>query len=372
MADGKWSIGKGHLGIKYLPSAIYLLPFAILLLLSRPAHALTIDNVNISPSGPASPILYETGESSGTTISFRVDQSGFVQVAVSCGIQNFGDAGTNVANLGQVYSAAGTYSMFWNGLWLIGGDFGRTATTCDFTLAFSTSGGTPVNPVPPPTNLVKLNSVDIHNVTVTPSVSATGSTTFPYVIGYSLAKAASVSVTIMNSSSATVRTLLKNQPQVSEAVASTMTLTWDGLADNGTPAPLGTYTLTINATDPAVPGSNAIPRTQTLVVQSLAGAAGDPQKLFESNVYVYPNPVRNGQAFFNVLPVRDGATIHLRIYTITGTLVLDQDITAQLPFKWTATNQSGNKVGRGLYYYVVREDDVQGTLQATKKMAVLP
>ena len=63
-------------------------------------------------------------------------------------------------------------------------------------------------------------------------------------------------------------------------------------------------------------------------LQSLAGAAGDPQKLFENNVYVYPNPVRNGQAIFNAIPVRDGATIHLRIYTITGTLVLDQDITS--------------------------------------------
>ena len=357
--------------------------FAGLLCLTplRSAHALTISGVTFSQS----PVTFETGGiPSGTTIGFTLDQSGLVQVAVNCGIQNFGDTGTNVANLSQLFSPpftgpGGTCQIFWPGLWLIGGDNGRNATTCDFALTFSTtsiSGSSSTTPSPAPTNLVTLNSVDIHNVSVTPSVSATGAATSPYIIGYSLAKAANVSITITNSSSATVRTLLKNQPQVSEAVVSTITLAWDGLADSGNPVPLGVYTLSINAADPAVSGSSAIPRTRPIVVQSLAGATGDPQQLFESNVYVYPNPVRNGQAFFNVLPVRDGATIHLRIYTITGTLVLDQDITgditAQHVFKWYVTNQSGNKVGRGLYYYVMREDDSQGTLQVTKKMAVLP
>jgi len=333
----------------------------------RPAHALSISGVTFSQS----PVTFETGGvPNGTTIGFTLDQAGLVQIAVNCGIQNFGDTGTNVANLSQTYSAAGTYQLFWNGLWLIGGDYGRNATTCDFTLTFST-GSNSVNPVPAPTTLVTLNSVDIHNLAVNPSVSATGAATYPYVISYDLAKLTNVSIAIINSSNTVVRTLLKNQQQVSEAF-STMTVTWDGLADSGNPVPLGVYTLTVSATDPAVPGSNAIPRSRTIIVQSLAGAAGNPQALFENNVYVYPNPVRNGQAYFNVLPVRDGALIHLRIYTITGTLVLDQDITSQLPFRWNATNQSGHKVGRGLYYYVMREDDNQGTLQVTKKMVVLP
>ena len=344
--------------------------FAGLLCLApiRPAQAITISGVTLSQS----PVTYETGGvPNGTTIGFTLDGPALVTIAVNCGIQNLGDTGTNVANLSQVYGiASSTFSIFWNGLWLIGGDYGRVATSCDFTLTASTNGAS-ANPSPTPTALVTLNSVDIHSLVVTPSLSATGAATFPYTIGYALAKSANVSITITNSSNTVVRTLLKNQPQVSEAV-STMTLTWDGLADSGSPVPIGNYTLTINATDPAVPGSSAIPRTRTILVQSLAGASGDPQKLFENNVYVYPNPVRNGQATFNVVPIRDGATIHLRIYTITGTLVLDQDITAHLPFKWNATNQSGHKLGRGLYYYVMREEDAQGTLQVTKKMAVLP
>jgi flagellar hook assembly protein FlgD len=358
------------MNLKYGLIKSYCLFTAMLCLtLLRPAHAQTISNPTLSQP---TTILYETGSlPTGTTIGFTIDSPGVVQIAINCGIVNAGDTGTNVANLSQTFAApSSTYTIFWNGLWLIGGDNGRNATTCDFTLTLTTAGASS-NPVTA-TQLVTLNSVDIHKVSVTPSVSAAGAATFPYTISYSLAKAANVTVTITNSSNTVVRTLLNNQQQVSEQLVSTMTLTWNGLADSGSPVPLGLYTLTINATDPAVSGSSAIPRTRTISVQSLAGAAGDPQQLFENNVYVYPNPVRNGQAFFNAVPVRDGATIHLRIYTITGTLVLDQDITNQLPYPWHATNQSGNKVGRGLYYYVMREDDSQGTLQVTKKMAVLP
>jgi hypothetical protein len=133
-----------------------------------------------------------------------------VQIAANCGIQNFGDPGTNVANLSQSFSVAASTSIFWNGLWLIGGDYGRIATSCDFTLTFS-NGGSSTTPVPTqPTQLIQLNSVDIHNVAVTPSVSAAGAATFPYTISYSLAKAANVTATIANSSNTIVATLLNN------------------------------------------------------------------------------------------------------------------------------------------------------------------
>jgi len=336
---------------------------------SRPVHAVTISNVTFSDTN----IIYETGGiPNGTTIGFTLDSPGLVQIAVNCGIQNFGDTGTNVANLSLTDSgptATHTNQIFWNGLWLIGGQLGRVNTNCDFALTLSTVAGTSsANP----STLVKLNSVDIHSVSATSSVDINGVGTAPYFISYALAKSANVSITIANSSGTVVRTLVNNASQVPESI-STHTITWDGLADSGQPVPLGVYISTITAADPAISNSQAIPRGVTITVQSLAGAAADPQKIFADNAFVYPNPVRNGQALFNVLPVRPGATIHLRIYTITGTLVFDRDITAgPFPYKWTVTNQSGNKLGRGLYYYVLREVDPEGVLQVTKKMAVLP
>ena len=102
------------------------------------------------------------------------------------------------------------------------------------------------------------------------------------------------------------------------------------------------------------------------------------QKAFESGVFVFPNPVRNGQATFQMGAIRAGANLSLKIYTITGTLVFEQSfpgVTAGTSVQisnWPVTNQSGHKLGRGLYYYVAREDDATGTLQTVKKLAVIP
>jgi len=337
----------------------------------RTAHALAVTNVSLSDTN----IPYETGGlPNGTTISFTIDSPGLLQIAVNCGIQNFGDAGTNVANLSQTYAASSTYTIFWNGLWLIGGDQGRLATKCDFSLTLSTNGTTSAATVPP--TLVTLNSVDIHNLSVVSGVDSNGTATSPYRITYALAKSANVTMTIANTSSTTVRTLLSNASQVSESISS-HTITWDGLADGGQPVPIGAYTLTINAVDSAIPNSHAIPRSAVVVVQSLAGAAADPQKLFEENAYVFPNPVRNGLGTFQIEAVRDGSNLSLRIYTLTGDLVREQNYSGvgggtYVMFPWDVTNQAGRKVGRGLYYYVVREEDPVGTLQTVKKMAVLP
>jgi len=210
---------------------------------------------------------------------------------------------------------------------------------------------------------------------VTPSLDANHLPTFPYLISYNLAKAAKVTAVVTDSSNTLVSTLITAQKQADETISSA-TVTWNGMADNGKPVPIGNYTVTVNAADLSST-DQAIPRSKSISVLSLAGAAADPQKLFESNVFVFPNPVRNGQGTFQMEAVRDGANLSLKIYTITGTLVRDQSFPGVpagniVQFSWDATNQSGNKVGRGLYYYVVREDDATGTLQTVKKMAVLP
>ena len=117
-----------------------------------------------------------------------------------------------------------------------------------------------------------------------------------------------------------------------------------------------------------------------LISLPLGSGFGDnaaDQKAFENSVFVFPNPVRNGQATFQMGAIRAGANLSLKIYTLTGTLVLDQSFPgiamgSFVTFNWKADNQSGHKVGRGLYYYVAREDDATGTLQTVKKVAVIP
>src|SRR5579864_1825179 len=75
------------------------------------------------------------------------------------------------------------------------------------------------------------------------------------------------------------------------------------------------------------------------------------QKAFESGAFVFPNPVRSGQGTFQMTAIRSGANLSLKIYTITGTLVLEQSfpgvpLGTSVTFNWNGTNGSGNKVGR--------------------------
>lgn len=346
--------------------------FGVLSLLPSAAQALNVTAVTLSGTN----VTYEQGGlPNGTTVTVTVDAPGQVQIAIAGGIQNFGDAGTQVASLTLPFTAAqvGTpQSIFWNGLWLINGALGRIDGLYQFTATLSTTSAS--SPVFTATPLVSLNSVDIHSVSVTPSFDSNGLATFPYTIGYALAKQANVSITI-SSGTTLERTLLSNKLQVAETV-STQTVTWDGTGNNGQLVPPGNYTVTINATDPLITNSSALPATQTISVGSLSGAGLDPKTLFDTSAFVYPNPIRDGQGIFQFQAVRDGATITLRIYTITGTLVLDKNF-GSVPtgviqnFPWPTTNQSGNKVGRGLYFYVMRENDPQGVIEITKKLAVI-
>jgi len=340
--------------------------------LSR-AQALTISNVSFTPST----LSTESGLVNGTSIGFTIDTPGEVQVNIAGGVQNFGDPGTTVATLTQFYSSGvfpQTESIFWNGLWLIGGDLGRIDGNYQFTLTLSTTGGSFTTPVPASPQ-VTINSVDIHSVSVAPSLDANGSPVAPYRIQYNLAKQAAVSVSVVNSSNTLVRTVISNKVQFAESISS-VTVNWDGLDNSGNPVPIGIYTVQINATDPNN-NDHATMRSRQIGVTSLAGAASNPQQLFEQNVFVYPNPVRNGQGTFQFLTIRDGATIFLKIYTLSGTLVFEKEFDNVatgnvISFPWNVTNQAGNKLGRGLYYYVAREQDPAGTLQTIKKMAVLP
>ncbi len=341
--------------------------FSLCIAFASPAHAISF---TANPTLSNSVISFETsGVPNGTTVQFSVDTAGQAEVDFFQ-ISSVDQSVAQVSALTQPISA-GTNKIFWNGLWNIGADQGRHDGGFGFRVVVSSASSSISDPpVGDPRGQFQITSVDIHNVSVVPSLDGNRNPTFPYAIQYALAKEALVTATITNSTGTLVRTLFANKLQAGESV-STQTWSWNGLNDQSQVVPIGVYTVTVSAVDTAN-GDRAIPRSRNVAVVSLAGASSDPQKAFEDNVYVYPNPIRNGTATFNVLPIRDGAVITLRVYTISGDLVFDKDITAQLPrFDWDVTNQAGNKLGRGLYFYELREKDSQGTLQTVKKMAVI-
>lgn len=109
-------------------------------------------------------------------------------------------------------------------------------------------------------------------------------------------------------------------------------------------------------------------------------ASESPQQDFESNTFAYPNPVTGNSATFSIYsPFKARAT--LRLFTISGELVLDKDFGEIAPsfqsgpttFVWGKTNASGRTVGRGLYFAVFRLDETEGgrsVLQTVKKVLV--
>ncbi|SRR5258706_8711679 len=346
---------------------------AFLLALYVPAaHAVAI---TAGPTLAGSPVTSETNPlTNGVTVSMTVDGgTDHVQIVFSQ-VSPVDSSLTPVATITPAVTGGSSPNIFWSALWFIGTDLARRDGSFSFqaTPIGGSTIGTPSTP-----GSFTITSVDIHNLTVTSSLDASGQPTFPFRVSYALAKAARVSASILNSSGTVIRTLLTSQPQGGEVDGiSTNTVNWDGIRTDGTVAPIGNYSVQVGATDLAT-GDPAIVRTRPFSVVSLAGASSDPQKVFESNVFVYPNPVRNSQGSFQMEAVRDGANLSLKIYTITGTLVFEKSFPG-IPtgtittFNWDGTNGAGNKVGRGLYYYVVREDDAAGSLQTVKKMAVIP
>jgi len=341
--------------------------FALLGGLTSQAHAISVSGVSFSNTS----ITYQDANvPNGTTVSFTIDSPGLVTIDITK-VANFGDTGIQVASVQTLFPTSGAKTVFWDGMWLMGGERGRINGLYQFTLSLSTGSSSASTTSP---TLITINSVDIHGITATPTLDGAGQPTYPYIVTYALAKESRVTAKIYNSSDTLVRTLLDNRLQAGESI-STHTLSWNGLSDSGSVSPIGVYTLKMDAVDPAH-GGTAIQRTRTLTITSLAGATIDVQTQFENNIFVYPNPIRDNQGIFQYQAIRDGATITLKIYTISGDLVLSKNFgtvpvgTVQ-QFVWDATNDAGNRVGRGLYFYVFREEDSQGTLQTVKKLAVI-
>ena len=342
--------------------------WAIFSALPSQAQALAITGASLTGTN----ITYELGGvPNGTTVAFTIDSPGQVEIAIDK-VQNVADTGERVATIVKTFTVQQSTEIFWNALWIIDGEPARKFGQYRFTITLSTAGA---STAVVSNTLVQINSVDIHSVTLNGVLDpSTQNLTFPYSFAYALAKDAKVSVAIYNSSDTFVRQLLNDQPQSSE-VTSSHTVTWDGIDAGGTPVPLGTYYATFDAKDLSN-GGTAIQRVRSFAVLSLATGGLSPQQIFDKNAFVFPNPIRDDQATFQYQPVRDGAGVSLRIYTIQGTLVFDKTFPASSTgvtqnFVWDVTNAAGRKLGRGLYFYVLRESDPQGVLQVTKKLVII-
>jgi flagellar hook assembly protein FlgD len=345
-----------------------------ILFMTRAAQAIIID------AGFSNNIPFETLVPNETTIDFQVDS---VVNNIQIDIYRLRDVSdvpgpTNqVASLVQTGLPSGNHTLVWDALWPVGGVLGRQGGLFKIILTDIDTGDKFAV-----SDYLTITSVDIHSVNVRPSFDANFEPALPYVISYALAKDSLVTVRVLDSNSTVVRTLASSSPQFGELVKSTNTLLWNGLDESDTPVPLGIYTITIDARDPSN-ADTAIQRTAPATIQTLANLDSDAQETFEKNAFVYPNPIRTGttaacggEGCFHFLAVRPSATIALKIYTIDGTLVREDEFTELttgnvVTFPWDVTNESGNKLGRGLYYFVARETDAQGTLQAVKKFAVI-
>jgi flagellar hook assembly protein FlgD len=166
---------------------------------------------------------------------------------------------------------------------------------------------------------------------------------------------------------------------------------WDGRNLQLQRVPDGTYKFKIVAsTDQAAIDTNtgnvlyptelADDRPTDDVPVATNGLSANPQEDFESNSFVYPNPVTGPTGTFSIYTPYQ-ANVFVRLYTIAGQLVLTKEFDNQpasyqngpVTFSWNKVNQSGRSLGRGLYYAVIRiEETLGGTnvLQTVKKVLI--
>jgi flagellar hook assembly protein FlgD len=179
-----------------------------------------------------------------------------------------------------------------------------------------------------------------------------------------------------------------------------ITDTWDGTDMNLGVAPDGNYVFTIVAStdqraidnttgkvNPNCAGELALDQIEDNVAV-VRNQSANPQGDFVGSTYIFPDPVAGDSANFVIFSPFQ-ADVKLRIYTMSGELVLSKDFPQQtanayvnggstaagIPcFTWNRSNAAGRRVARGVYYAVIREETTDGSanvLQTVKKFLVL-
>jgi flagellar hook assembly protein FlgD len=176
--------------------------------------------------------------------------------------------------------------------------------------------------------------------------------------------------------------------------------TWDGTNLTGTKVQEGDYKFRlVGSTDTSaidtqsgnvIFGSELADDRLIDDIPVTIGSSSDPLGDLNANSFVYPNPIPAGasSATFQVYNPFPHAHITMRLYTLSGRLVMTQDFGSGLApsyqngttnpngayaFTWYKSNQSGRTVARGVYYALLRvEQQQEGTavLQTIKKVLV--
>ncbi|MDO8735065.1 MAG: T9SS type A sorting domain-containing protein [Elusimicrobiota bacterium] len=130
----------------------------------------------------------------------------------------------------------------------------------------------------------------------------------------------------------------------------------------------GSYTITVTAVD-TTGNSQVYTRSFTLNVTA-AGAAST----FESSVKAYPNPAKGVPANISY-NINAPSTLTLEIFNLLGDLVYTKEWTklsaGAYAEPWNLVNDSGSKIGSGVFLYRIKANDGASTYSVTKKLIAI-
>ena len=143
---------------------------------------------------------------------------------------------------------------------------------------------------------------------------------------------------------------------------NTLTLTFDSQSTDGV------YNIKVVPKDNV--GNTGSDHTVSFTLNVTVSAE---QATFKDAVYVYPNPVKDGQATF-AYTLSKASTVKLEIYTIMGELVYSSekdDISGGRTWLWNCVNDDGDSIATGVYIYKITAKEGSNTFETTKKMIVV-
>jgi len=83
-------------------------------------------------------------------------------------------------------------------------------------------------------------------------------------------------------------------------------------------------------------------------------SAGDP---IIENVIVYPNPYKPPEGHTEITFSGLTEDVRVRIFSISGELIIDRQIAGQSSWVWDGKNERGEAVARGIYIYLITNSE---------------